>query len=350
MAEEGLYVVVTERIAEMLKKSEGEESPKEQKIKEAVATHWTNKASAQWEAKEECGVPWWLLKKLMASRKEEGREGEEKVHELMKGSKYFQPPAPVVEKNPELVARLERMRHQIENRLYAKMVANVSNEWVRREEEQSRADLKSGLDTTKLALNLLVSVIAVFAAAYWIAWIYFYNTIISICAGAAAAIIIFLIETFLFVLRGARLDAKVSQLRADSASGDLSPFPPIAPSLIEAARKEAEEARIARIEARREHKRLLHDQQQQLLLSLQADAANSINGNATNDNSKKIDETLPFANGSDLSADGYVLPEHPNAKNKKKNKKLAELEKQAFDNANNEPLISGEGATLDDDF
>lgn len=178
------------------------------------------------------------------------REKQEYLHELVAGSRYYEPAVAPAPKDPALVQRLDRMRAQVENRLYAKMVENVSNEWRARAAEEARADLKTGLDTAKLSLNLLLSPLCVFAALYFVFWAPYRNTIISIVAGTIGAIAIFLVEMLLFVIRGSQLDAKVASQRQDAAMGIQSPFPPTAPSLIAAERKAQKDALAARRQQR----------------------------------------------------------------------------------------------------
>lgn len=200
---------------------------------------------------QERGVSFQLLKQSREWMERSGEKSNLWLHEAMKSSRYFVQPEPVLEKDPVLVKRLEKMRAQVENRLYAKMVSHVANDWVARAKQEERADMRHGLDTAKLALNLIASVISVFAAVYFVFNIAFQDTVLSISAASIGAIGIFLVETLLFVIRGSQLDARVAKDREDQFHGIQSPFPPAAPSLIEAERKRRQIEREERAEERR---------------------------------------------------------------------------------------------------
>lgn len=252
-------------------------------MKERFTGYWNEEIARHVEDGEDFGVDFDLVKAMVEnSGKEEQEEGNKReegtkasahkdsspqpseapshasdksgsqakgrfyLHEVLAGSFVQKRPEEVVEKDPVLVARLEKLRHAVENRLYAKMVENVSNEWVKRREEVSRAEMKSGMDTAKLALNLIVSVIAVFAAAYWVVYVTYHDVITAISVATFAAIVIFLVEIILFVLRGSMLDSKVSQITEDIATGAMSPFPAAAPSILAAQAEEREAKRLAR--------------------------------------------------------------------------------------------------------
>jgi len=237
MLSEGMHVELTPQIGALLKAawSRSKELPSD--LKSVLEPYAPSLAGDAPTVSSVSGVKYSVLKQAWTWMSNEGVWEGMFLHELMRGTAHFVPPAPVVEKDPAYVERLDHMRRQVENRLYAKMVANVSNEWMKRAEEAGRADLKTGLDTAKISLNLLFSVAAVFIATYFVIHNSYQNTIISISVASIAAIGIFLVETILFVLRGSQLDAKVSKQRQDADLGQSSPFPPTAPSLIEAQRK-----------------------------------------------------------------------------------------------------------------
>lgn len=329
-------------------------------LKERFVGAWNEQVARQVEEGEECGVDFVLLKEIVAQRNEEGRKERVYLHELMKGSSFQKRPEEVLEKDPVLVARLEKMRHAVENRLYAKMVENVSNEWVKRREEVSRAEMKTGLDTAKLALNLIVSVIAVFAAAYWIMWVSYGDVILAISLATFAAIAIFMVEIILFVLRGSILDSKVSQITQDIATGSISPFPPAAPSILAA---EAEQRRINRINSKKgKNKDTLHDNNNALpspSTPLILDGSPIINNPFDTPSGSKVlsldDFSSPPANSSHPNdpsslnnASDFSTSIHKNAKHKKKKRRDAEEISPIQDESLLLPQTSG-GATLEDD-
>ncbi|XP_022101151.1 transmembrane protein 199-like [Acanthaster planci] len=75
---------------------------------------------------EEPSIPFSTLRKLHSYLGTDGKPGMY-LHQLMQGTEVFFPPLPKLERNPELVARLERLRAEQANREYQEMTKNVSN-------------------------------------------------------------------------------------------------------------------------------------------------------------------------------------------------------------------------------
>jgi hypothetical protein len=95
------------------------------------------------------------------------------LHELVRGSRIYTPPAlPEPTRNPELMARLERIRIAQENQEYARMVGHIvpastlpggasapiteAEEW-----QQSKRQLTA-------IVNVLFSMVGVFVAVFWV--------------------------------------------------------------------------------------------------------------------------------------------------------------------------------------
>jgi hypothetical protein len=247
----GLLVEMTPRLAHFLKTSV-EEGNLCGDLKLAVEPLAKGLANAEGGESDVSSVSFGLVRDLVAWMRKEGGKKDLYLHEVLVGSGFFDAPAVVPAKDPEFTARIERMRHQVENRLYAKMVANVSNERLRKAEDENRADMKTGLDTAKLAGNLLMSVIAVFAATYFVMHNAYHNTILSISVSTILAIGIFMVEVILFVVRGAQLDQIVAKSRSDYQTGVVSPFPAPAPSILDAQRQKKEFERKQRIAAKKQ--------------------------------------------------------------------------------------------------
>lgn len=337
MLSEGLYVELTPQIGALLKAAWSRRKELPSELKSLLEPYSSSVSSELSDTPEVQGVKYSILKQVWQWMSHEGEWNRMFLHELMRGTAHFVPPAPVVEKDPEFVARLERMRTQVENRLYAKMVANVSNEWVKRAEEQGRADLKTGLDTAKVSLNLIFSVAAVFIATYFVTWNAYQDTTTSISVSAIAAIGIFLVETILFVLRGTQLDSKVFQQRQEADLGQSSPFPPAAPSLIEAERK----LRIENASARRQQKKQKQDEQLRIL-KLDGGEATSI---GINTSTNAIGPLKKASEEDETEIVQPLLSENVNThKNRPKEEKLSvskPVETMALDN--------GGGAVIDDE-
>ena len=376
-------------------------------MKERFTSYWNDEIARQVEEGQDFGMDFDLVKAMVENSakeaQEEGNKGEGStnasapkdstsqpsevpsqasnksnscenvrfyLHEVLAGSFVQKRPEEEVEKDPVLVARLEKMRHAVENRLYAKMVENVSNEWVKRREEVSRAEMKSGLDTAKLALNLLVSVIAVFAAAYWVVYVSYNDVITAICVATFAAIAIFLVEIILFVLRGSVLDHKVSQITEEIASGSMSPFPATAPSILAAQAEEREAKRLAKRKGipsssspSSSTKPLIldatttqdmppnpFDAPKSKVLSLDDFSMGGPSNDKSSSDLPSNDKSLP-SNGnssSDTSNDTSMLP-HKNAKKNKKHKNEEMKNSKFQDEEVPLPAHGSGGATLEDD-
>ncbi|XP_078598302.1 vacuolar ATPase assembly protein VMA12-like isoform X1 [Branchiostoma floridae x Branchiostoma japonicum] len=68
-------------------------------------------------------IPFQTVQKLQ-ERLEDG-EKKQYLHELLEGSDVFFPPVETPPRNPELVARLERLKREQENRQYAQMTRDM---------------------------------------------------------------------------------------------------------------------------------------------------------------------------------------------------------------------------------
>ncbi|XP_038058669.1 transmembrane protein 199-like [Patiria miniata] len=71
-------------------------------------------------------IPFSTIRKLHKYLESDGKPGMY-LHQLMEGSEVFFPPLPQPKRNPELVARLERLRAEQANREYQQMTKSVSN-------------------------------------------------------------------------------------------------------------------------------------------------------------------------------------------------------------------------------
>jgi hypothetical protein len=67
------------------------------------------------------------LSQILRSHADASYKGPKWVHELLnKSEPYFEPPPPIKEKDPKLVARLKKLEAELENRKYMRMVKDVS--------------------------------------------------------------------------------------------------------------------------------------------------------------------------------------------------------------------------------
>ncbi|KAI8513122.1 hypothetical protein Bbelb_097610, partial [Branchiostoma belcheri] len=93
--------------------------------------------------------------------------GEKKqyLHELLEGSDVFFPPVETPPRNPQLVARLERLKREQENRQYAQMTRDMG-----KKSGQGLSEFGSEAKEVKVYLmaliNFMVSVAAAFTFGY----------------------------------------------------------------------------------------------------------------------------------------------------------------------------------------
>ncbi|NWH68037.1 TM199 protein, partial [Geococcyx californianus] len=71
-------------------------------------------------------VPFRLLRRLHAALREAGSPLH--LHQLLEGSEIHLPEVPVPPRNPELVARLERIKARLANEEYQRMTRNVTGQ------------------------------------------------------------------------------------------------------------------------------------------------------------------------------------------------------------------------------
>ncbi|KAM6242436.1 transmembrane protein 199 isoform 2-T2 [Porphyrio hochstetteri] len=77
-------------------------------------------------ASERALVPFSLLRRLHAALRE--AESPLYLHELLEGSEIYLPEVPVPPRNPELVARLERIKAKLANEEYRRMTRNITGQ------------------------------------------------------------------------------------------------------------------------------------------------------------------------------------------------------------------------------
>ncbi|XP_078682061.1 vacuolar ATPase assembly protein VMA12-like isoform X2 [Branchiostoma floridae x Branchiostoma belcheri] len=108
-------------------------------------------------------IPFQTVQKLH-ERLEDG-EKKQYLHELLEGSDVFFPPVETPERNPQLVARLERLKREQENRQYAQMTRDMG-----KKSGQGLSEFGSEAKEVKVYLmaliNFMVSVAAAFTFGY----------------------------------------------------------------------------------------------------------------------------------------------------------------------------------------
>ncbi|NXX55917.1 TM199 protein, partial [Scopus umbretta] len=154
-------------------------------------------------ASEGAVVPFSLLRRLHAGLREAGSPLY--LHELLEGSEIDLPEVPVPPRNPELVARLERIKAKLANEEYRRMTRNVTG--------QVRGllhRLLSGFDPQQHGLrsvkavvitifNFIVTVVAAFACTYLGSQYVFAETAARVLSAVIVASVVGLAELYVMV-------------------------------------------------------------------------------------------------------------------------------------------------------
>ncbi|XP_070591639.1 transmembrane protein 199 isoform X2 [Erythrolamprus reginae] len=152
----------------------------------------------------EGGLPFALLRKLQrALREEVAPEAGSPVylHDLLEGSEIVLPEVTEPPRNPELVARLEKIKARLANEEYKQMTRNINCQELN--PPGSLADLgrqvRSAKAVTVTLINFLVTVGATFACAFLGSHYIFAETAARVIAAVIAASVVGLAELYVMV-------------------------------------------------------------------------------------------------------------------------------------------------------
>ncbi|XP_075374491.1 vacuolar ATPase assembly protein VMA12 isoform X1 [Mycteria americana] len=115
-------------------------------------------------ASEGAVVPFSLLRRLHAALREAGSPLY--LHELLEGSEIDLPEVPVPPRNPELVARLERIKAKLANEEYRRMTRNITGQEVNGTLAEFGRQVRSVKAVVITIFNFIVTVVAAFACTY----------------------------------------------------------------------------------------------------------------------------------------------------------------------------------------
>ncbi|KAM9257218.1 transmembrane protein 199 isoform 1-T1 [Cariama cristata] len=115
-------------------------------------------------ASEGALVPFSLLRKLHAALREAGSPLY--LHELLEGSEIDLPEVPVPPRNPELVARLERIKAKLANEEYQRMTRNITGQEMNGTLAEFGRQVRSVKAVVITIFNFIVTVVAAFACTY----------------------------------------------------------------------------------------------------------------------------------------------------------------------------------------
>lgn len=123
------------------------------------------------------------------------------LHELLEDSSLYLPQVETPPRNPELVARLERIKARLANEEYNRMTRNVNTQEVNR--NGTIADfgrqVRSAKAVVATVFNFLVTVVAAFACSYMGSQYLFTDTAARVISAVIAASVVGLAELYVLV-------------------------------------------------------------------------------------------------------------------------------------------------------
>ena len=209
-----LKVRVTEKIREFLRASLGEKEIQTklderiiQELEQSLETHSESEIGEERKADEfrEKELKFSSLKRVFELYKEAEKldsvyfsQSKIFIHQLLSGSDvYFSPPKNP-ERNPKLVARLEKIQHKLDNLTYSKMVANLGEKQVDR--GSLAIDMKSLNIQAIHAFNILLSFVCAFAFGFAAGYYSGLDNALSSLIGVALCIPVLLADMY-FLLK-----------------------------------------------------------------------------------------------------------------------------------------------------
>ncbi|NXE52141.1 TM199 protein, partial [Casuarius casuarius] len=125
------------------------------------------------------------------------------LHELLEGSEIALPEVPVPPRNPELVARLERIKARLANEEYRRMTRNVTGQQLLAFPKNHCLSPFSTVRSVKAVvitiLNFIVTVAAAFACTYLGSQYVFAETAARILSAVIVASVVGLAELYVMV-------------------------------------------------------------------------------------------------------------------------------------------------------
>uniref|UniRef100_A0A8D0FQA1 Transmembrane protein 199 n=1 Tax=Strix occidentalis caurina TaxID=311401 RepID=A0A8D0FQA1_STROC len=145
-------------------------------------------------ASEGALVPFSLLRRLHAALREAGSPLY--LHQLLEGCEIDLPEVPVPPRNPELVARLERIKAKLANEEYRRMTRNITGQHHRLSPFSPVRSVKAVVITI---FNYIVTVVAAFACTYLGSQYVFAETAARVLSAVIVASVVGLAELYVMV-------------------------------------------------------------------------------------------------------------------------------------------------------
>ncbi|NXU96521.1 TM199 protein, partial [Cettia cetti] len=138
-------------------------------------------------------VPFGLLRRLHAALREAGSPLH--LHELLEGCEIHLPEVPVPPRNPELVARLERIKAKLAHEEYQRMTRNITGQLL----SPFCPPVRSVKAVVITIFNFIVTVVAAFACTYLGSQYVFAETAARVLSAVIVASVVGLAELYVMV-------------------------------------------------------------------------------------------------------------------------------------------------------
>ncbi|XP_053941155.1 transmembrane protein 199 isoform X2 [Cuculus canorus] len=148
-------------------------------------------------ASEGALVPFSLLRELHAALREAGSPLY--LFQLLEGSEIHLPPVPVPPRNPELVARLERIKAKLANEEYQRMTRNITGQDTNGPLTEFGRQVRSVKAVVITVFNFILTVVASFACTYLGSQYVFAETAARVLSAVIVASVVGLAELYVMV-------------------------------------------------------------------------------------------------------------------------------------------------------
>ncbi|NWZ40440.1 TM199 protein, partial [Brachypodius atriceps] len=149
-------------------------------------------------AEERGLVPFSLLRRLHGALREAGSPLH--LHELLEGCEIHLPEVPVPPRNPELVARLERIKAKLAHEEYQRMTRNITGQpYLKSTPLPLCPPVRSVKAVVVTIFNFIVTVVAAFACTYLGSQYVFAETAARVLSAVIVASVVGLAELYVMV-------------------------------------------------------------------------------------------------------------------------------------------------------
>ncbi|NXC54625.1 TM199 protein, partial [Aleadryas rufinucha] len=143
-------------------------------------------------------VPFSLLRRLHAALREAGSPLH--LHELLEGCEIHLPEVPVPPRNPELVARLERIKAKLAHEEYQRMTRNITGQPCLKSTTLTLSPPVRSVKAVVITIfNFIVTVVAAFACTYLGSQYVFAETAARVLSAVIVASVVGLAELYVMV-------------------------------------------------------------------------------------------------------------------------------------------------------